>query len=202
MFITLYIQKGCPYSHSAYIALEEKRIHFKIINLVEEKYKKMKNIFADNNITLPILKERDTIIYNNEVVMLYIDERYPSPSLLPHYPVERARTRLAMKRIDKEWFSLMNFILSTKNIQKMKEAKIALINSLKAIEPIFAENEFFMSDTMTLADCSLAALLYLFPQKGIFLDEEVLMGHISKYARRIFSRESFKRTLPTILKNT
>ena len=126
--------------------------------------------------------------------MLYIDERYPAPSLLTNYPVERARTRLAMRRIDREWYSLLKFILWGKDRNKVSEAKKALVDSFRAIEPIFSENEFFMSDSMTLADCSLTALLYtLFSQDII---TEGSLGEVSKYANRIFSRESFQRTLP------
>ena len=125
--------------------------------------------------------------------MLYIDERYPNPSLLPNYPVEKARTRLAMTRIEREWYSIVNFILLSKNLVKIRAAKKALIESFKAIEPIFSENEFFMSDTMTLADCLLAALLHALPKIGIELDGS--LGEISCYAKRIFLRKSFQRTL-------
>ena len=193
MYITLYVKKNCPYSHSACIALEEKRINFNIIELNETKDRDI--ILALNaDATLPILKEREHIIYDSETVMLYIDERYPAPSLLTNYPVERARTRLAMRRIDREWYSLLKFILWGKDRNKVSEAKKALVDSFRAIEPIFSENEFFMSDSMTLADCSLTALLYtLFSQDII---TEGSLGEVSKYANRIFSRESFQRTLP------
>ncbi|WP_116963119.1 glutathione S-transferase N-terminal domain-containing protein [Fastidiosibacter lacustris] len=197
MYITLYVKKDCPYSHSACIALEEKRMNFKVVELDEKKDKEQ--IFTLNpEGILPILKERDYVIYDPEVVMLYIDERYPAPSLLPNYPVERARTRLAMKRIDREWYLLLNFILAAIDKAKVEEAKAALVDSFRAIEPIFSENEFFMSDTMTLADCSLAALLHALPKQGIALDES--LGEISKYAERIFARESFQRTLPKQMK--
>ena len=197
MYITLFIKKDCPYSHSARIALEEKRMNFKVVELDETADKEM--ILALNpEGTLPILKERDYVIYDPEVVMLYIDERYPAPSLLPNYPVERARTRLAMTRIDREWYSLLNFILYGVDEKKVEEAKVALVDSFRAIEPIFSENEFFMSDSMTLADCSLAALLHALPNQGIPLDES--LGDITKYAERIFARESFQRTLPKQIK--
>ncbi|MBK2124511.1 glutathione S-transferase N-terminal domain-containing protein [Fangia hongkongensis] len=193
MYITLYIKKNCPYSHAARIALEEKRMAFQVIELDEKKDNEMILSLNPDGI-LPILKERDHVIYDPEVVMLYIDERYPAPSLLPNYPVERARTRLAMVRIEREWYSILHFIMTSKDKKKVDEAKSALIDSFKAIEPIFSENEFFMSDTMTLADCSLAALLHILPSIGITLDKS--LGEINNYAERIFARESFQRTMP------
>ena len=193
MYITLYIKKDCPYSHSARIALEEKRMHFSVVELDEEKDKEM-ILGLNPDGMLPILKERDYIVYEPEVVLLYMDERYPAPSLLPNYPVERARTRLSMTRIDREWYSILNFIKESTNKEKIKEAKKALVDSFKAIEPIFSENEFFMSDNITLADCGLAALLHALPTVGVEVDDS--LGEISKYAQRLFARESFQRTLP------
>ena len=78
-------------------------------------------------------------------------------------------------------------------MNKIQEAKKGLIDSFKAIHPIFAENKFFMSDTMTLADCSLGALLHALPSIGITIDDS--LGAINSYAKRIFLREAFQRTL-------
>ena len=196
MYITLYVKQDCLYSHSAEIALEEKHMCFTTVTLDEIK-DQARILELNPDGLLPVLKERDHIIYDPEVVLLYIDERYPTPSLLPNYPVEKARTRLAMTRVEREWYSIVNFILSSKDIVKIKAAKKALIESFKAIGPIFAENEFFMSDAMTLADCSLAALLHVLPKIGIALDTS--LGEISHYAERIFLRESFQRTLKKTL---
>lgn len=198
MYVTLYTRKNCPYSHSVHIALEEKRMQFRVIELdINKDKKKIFSLHPEG--LLPILKERDNLIHDPEVIMLYIDERYPFPSLLPNYPVERARTRLAMIRIDRECYSILNYIMSGMEEDKIKEAKIALIDTFKAIEPIFSENEFFMSDTMTLADCSLASLLYIIPDYGIPLDRK--LGAISRYAQFIFTRHSFQRTLPIRMQN-
>lgn len=193
MHVTLFIKKNCPYSHSVRIALEEKKTVFRVIELDELMNEEM-ILRLNPEGKLPILKERDYVIYNQEVLMLYIDERYPAPSLLPNYPVERARTSLAMTRIDREWYSLLHFILWSHDQKKVEAAKIALIDSFISVEPIFSENEFFMSDSMSLADCSLAALLYALTQNGVKLNDS--LGSITKYAERIFSRDSFQRTLP------
>lgn len=192
MHIKLYVKHDCIYSHSARIALEEKHMNFEVVSLNQSRdLKRILELSPDG--LFPILQERDHIIYDPEVVLLYIDERYPTPSLLPNYPVEKARTRLAMTRVEREWYSVINFIMSSQDQNKIKEAKKGLMDSFKAIHPIFAENEFFMSNTMTLADCSLGALLHALPGIGIKLDDS--LGEINSYAKRIFLREAFQRTL-------
>ena len=188
MHIKLYTKRNCLYCASAKIALIEKQVKFDVIELNPLMDKSL-ILQLNPDETFPILKERDNIIYDPEVVMLYIDERYPVPSLLPNYSVDRARSRLAMTRIDREWYSIINFIMQSTDTEKIEKAKLALIKSFKAIGPIFSENDFFMSDVMTLADCLLASLLYILPKYEIKLDES--LGEISNYATRIFSRKSF-----------
>jgi RNA polymerase-associated protein len=187
------VKKNCPYSHAARIALEEKKVLFRAIEMDGEKdYDEIVSLNPDG--ILPILKERHHIIYDPEVVMLYIDERYPAPPLLPNYPVDRARIRLAMTRIEREWYSILRLVMTSQDEKEIAVSKIALIDSLKSIEHIFSANEFFMSDTMTLADCSLGALLYSLPLVGINLDS--FLREMNNYAQRIFSRDSFQITLP------
>ncbi|WP_181955782.1 glutathione S-transferase N-terminal domain-containing protein, partial [Raoultella terrigena] len=43
---------------------------------------------------VPILVERDLILYESNIINEYIDERFPHPQLMPGDPVDRARVRL------------------------------------------------------------------------------------------------------------
>jgi RNA polymerase-associated protein len=40
---------------------------------------------------VPILVERDLILYESNIINEYIDERFPHPQLMPGDPVDRAR---------------------------------------------------------------------------------------------------------------
>src|SRR3546814_16520167 len=54
---------------------------------------------------VPILVERDLILYESNIINEYIDERFPHPQLMPADPVMRARTRLFLYNFDKELFA-------------------------------------------------------------------------------------------------
>ena len=54
-----------------------------------------------NNV--PTLVDRELVLYEPNVMMEYLDERFPHPPLLPVYPVSRAQSRLMMHRIQKDW---------------------------------------------------------------------------------------------------
>jgi stringent starvation protein A len=187
MFITLYVTKDCPYCEQVKWLLLEKNIAYKEVELSMKKDQEFISQHSPNS-TLPILKERDVYFYDSRIIMFYLDERYPSPSLMPQYPVLRAKTRLALMRIDRDWYSILG-MLNQKNEQAIK-ARNALIDSFTAISPIFAETEFFMSEELTIADGALSVLLKHLDIHGIKLDH---CAEISKYAQRMFSRESFKQ---------
>ena len=53
---------------------------------------------------VPILVERDLILYESNIINEYIDERFPHPQLMPGDPVTRARVRLFLLNFEKELF--------------------------------------------------------------------------------------------------
>jgi RNA polymerase-associated protein len=53
---------------------------------------------------VPILVERDLILYESNIINEYIDERFPHPQLMPGDPVDRARVRLFLLNFEKELF--------------------------------------------------------------------------------------------------
>ena len=52
------------------------------------------------NGVVPTLDDDGKIITESSVIMHYLEDRYPTPSLLPESPADRATMRLWMKRVD------------------------------------------------------------------------------------------------------
>jgi len=52
------------------------------------------------NGVVPTLIHEDMVFIESSVIMQYLDEIFPTPSLQPSDPVERARMRMWMKRVD------------------------------------------------------------------------------------------------------
>ena len=95
-----------PECHRARIVLAEKDITVEIHdvdtnNLPED--------LLDLNpyATVPTMVDRDLVLYNARVLIEYLDERFPHPPLMPVDPVSRAKSRLALFRIESDWFSLL-----------------------------------------------------------------------------------------------
>jgi len=178
-------------SHQVRIVLAEKGVNVEIKqvdpdNLPEEL------IEVNPYNSVPTLVDRDLVLYNADIVMEYLDERFPHPPLMPVYPVARAKSRLMMHRIEADWYSLVENI--TLGGSKSEASRKQLSEELTAIAPIFAEMPYFMSEDFSLVDCCLAPLLWRLPELGI-----ELIGNGSKelrlYMQRVFERESFQASL-------
>lgn len=189
--MTLYSGHDCPYSHRTRMALAEKNITTEIVyvdkdNLPEDV------IDLNPYRTVPVLADRDLVLYNDIIIMEYLDERYPHPPLMPVDPVSRARTRMMLYRIDRDWFSLLDDICDGGE-EKAGKARSIIRDGLTVLAPIFAKKPFFMSDEITLSDCCLATLLWRLPALNIELPPQA--KPVQKYAERLFARESFQSSI-------
>lgn len=194
--MTLFSGRNDIYSHQVRMALCEKSITADIIDVnPDTKSEDLLELNPYN--TLPTLVDRDLVLYQSEIVMEYIDERYPHPPLLPVYPVARAKSRLLIFRMKHDWFSLYDIIRSSDKASA-EQARKELCDSLTAVAGIFESKPFFMSDEISLVDCYLAPLLWRLPDLEITLPEYA--DAIYEYADRLFAREEFQKSLTDIEK--
>jgi RNA polymerase-associated protein len=124
--------------------------------------------------------------------MEYLDERFPHPALHQLDPVARANARMLIKRIDQDWYSLLDEILSGGEKKAAKPRKM-LKESLMAAAPVFEATPYFMSEEYSLIDCVMAPFLWRLPIAGI--DIASLGKGITAYANRLFTRRAFQESL-------
>ncbi|MCF6236088.1 MAG: glutathione S-transferase N-terminal domain-containing protein [Gammaproteobacteria bacterium] len=189
--MTLYSGANCPLSHRTRIVLSEKNVTAEII-MVEKNNLPEDLIDLNPYNTLPTLVDRDLALFNSKIIMEYLDERYPHPPLMPVEPVLRARTRLMLYRIDRDWYSQLPDILG-KDDKKAAKARKVIRDGLTVIAPIFEQKDYFISDEFSLLDCSVAPLLWRLPYYNIQLTAAA--KPVLKYAERLFERESFQISL-------
>jgi RNA polymerase-associated protein len=181
------------YSHRVRIVLAEKAVTVDIIDV--DSFNKPSELADVNPYNeLPALVDRDLVLYEPNVMMEYLDERFPHPPLLPVYPVARAESRLYMYRIQRDWAALADFILTSKDQAAIEKAQKELRESLINVAPIFQEKPYFMSDDFTIVDCCLAPILWRLPILGVEISKEQAQP-LFDYMDLIFDRESFKESL-------
>ena len=189
--MTLYSGALDIYSHQVRIVLAEKGVSVDVLN-VDENHPCEDLIDLNPYNTLPTLVDRDLVLYNAQVIMEYLDERFPHPPLLPVYPVARAKNRLMIYRILRDWYSLLPKIMGSDEKQ-INVARKELLDSLLTLGPVFEEMPYFLSEEFTLVDCCIAPLMWRFPLYGIELPKTA--KSLCQYAERVFSREAFQASL-------
>lgn len=191
--MTLYSGSTDPYSHRVRIVLAEKGVTFDLFEIdVEAQADALVEINPYN--TVPTLVDRDLALYESEIIMEYLDERFPHPPLMPVYPVARAKSRLMLHRVNRDWYSLMNKILAKNALpHEQDEARKALFESIMSVAPVFREMPFFASEEFSLVDCAIAPMLWRLKSLGILLPAEG--KPIQDYAKRLFDREAFQVSL-------
>lgn len=140
---------------------------------------------------LPVMVDRDLSLHGVDVIFGYLDERYPHPPLLPADPVGRARSRLAARRIELDWYALLPDDSDSKTEVKRKGRELA--TALAASDDVFSAMPCFLSDSYSLLDTMVAPLLWRLAHYGIVLPDSA--RGVEDYARRMFARPGFRASL-------
>lgn len=181
------------YCHRVRIVLAEKGVTVDVINVEPDNHP---DELAENNPynSVPTLLDRDLALYEPNIMMEYLDERFPHPPLLPVYPVARANTRLLMHRVQRDWCGLVDAISNPKTpAAAAAKARKELRESLIGVAPVFAEMPYFMSEEFSLVDCCIAPILWRLPVLGVELPKQA--KPLLDYMDRIFQREGFLGSL-------
>lgn len=190
--MTLFSKPTDLWSHRTRLVLAEKSINIDIVDVDEGNLPEdLLDLNPYNSV--PTLVDRDLVLYDSRVIIEYLDERFPHPPLMPVDPVTRAQFRLALYRIEKDWYSLAEEVLEGGDRKPIARAVKALDESVLSSVDIFAAKRFFLSDEFSLVDCTIAPVLWRLPVLGIKLPAHA--RPILRYMDDVFSRPSFQASL-------
>ncbi|HET8610648.1 MAG TPA: glutathione S-transferase N-terminal domain-containing protein [Burkholderiales bacterium] len=185
--MTLYSGTSCPFSQRCRIVLYEKGMDFQIIDV--DLFNKPEDIAVMNPYNqVPVLVERDLILYESNIINEYIDDRFPHPQLMPADPVMRARARLFLFRFEQELFNHVGTL--ERNNQKVADkVRAAVRDNLTQIAPVFTKQKYMLGEEFSMLDVAIAPLLWRLDHYGIQLPKQA--APLMKYAERLFSRPAF-----------
>ncbi len=183
----LYSGTTDPFSQRCRFVLFEKGMDFQINDV--DLYNKPEDIAVMNPYNqVPILVERDLVLYESNIINEYIDERFPHPQLMPADPIMRARARLFLYRFEKELFSQIDNLDSASQ-QKSDKARQIIRDNLVQIAPVFTKQKFMLGDEFSMLDVAIAPLLWRLEHYQITMPKQAVP--LLKYAERMFTRQGF-----------
>lgn len=163
--MTLYSGTTCPFSHRCRIVLFEKGMDFQVIDVdLTNKPEDLAVINPYNRV--PVLVERELVLYEANIINEYIDERFPHPQLMPADPVMRARARLFLHNFEDQLFDHIGDIESG-NAKVAEKARTTVRDNLTQIAPIFNKQEYMLGDEFSMLDVAIAPLLWRLEHYGI-----------------------------------
>jgi len=189
--MTLYAGQKDLQGHSVRLVLKEKEISVEIQYVDDENKPEDLNTLNPYGKLLTLI-DRDLVLYDSQIMMEYLDERYPHPPLMPVDPVARAANRQLRYRIARDLFTLAADIENGSEITIEKSKKL-LKDNLLVLVPIFDQFKYFMSDEFSLVDLCMATILWRIDHWQIRLGGAA--KPLLKYGELIFERESFQGSL-------
>lgn len=191
--MVLYSGTTDPFSHRCRFVLFEKGMDFEIRDV------DMFNIPAEVRAmapygTVPVLNERDLILYEANVIDEYIDERFPDPQLMPPDPITRARTRMFIYGFERELYQPVRVLENHAASEEAREAARKSISAqLQQFSGHLAKNKYFLGEDFSMLDICIAPLLWRLDYYKIELPKTAKAIQI--YAERVFSRPAFMESM-------
>ncbi|MEY2854134.1 MAG: hypothetical protein RL030_1266 [Pseudomonadota bacterium] len=191
--MTLFSAPDEPASHRTRIVLAEKDVEIDIVSVTPGRFPEdLLDLNPDHS--LPTLVDRDLVLYDSRVIIEYLDERFPHPPLMPVDPVSRAQFRLALHRVERDWYGIANQLAKEgpdgRNAPKLRSD---LRDLIVQTADFVRTKPYFMSDELSLVDVSIAPVLWRLPAWQIELPKEA--QPLMRYANQLFSRPAFRLSL-------
>ena len=190
--MTLLSGPFCVLSHTCRIVLLEKDVECSVdyVSTSDDP-----SIIGEHNPygETPTLLDRDLALYDTSVILEYLDERFPHPPLMPVDPITRAKTRLMIARLTRDWLRPICALGDKLPLQPSAKLKKDIHDGLVSMSPIFRDQPYLLGGDYTLVDAYLAPLVWRLPSLGIELPKQAEI--VMSYGERLFQRPAFIESL-------
>lgn len=165
--------------------------------LLHEKGQEFRSIFVDtpsgaalsqslfNSVRAHALTDHDVRLTDIDLILEYIDERYPHPTMMPPEPAKRVLARMMIRKVFTEFYPLLDKFQES----DCKASADRLCTELNNLTPIFCAQPYLVQEYFNLLDVAFVPLLrHLSPHV-------TLSPGINQYLARMTSREAFRKTV-------
>src|SRR5581483_791084 len=190
--LTLYTHAEDWACHWVRFVIAEKDIDGLRIELVKPGVASEDLLVLNPSQGVPTLADREVVLTEAQIMIEYLDERYPHPPLMPVEPAARARLRSALVRMRQDLFPVVQQIRSGPATVAQKARK-TLAEALPAIAALITPRGHFLTGDFNMADCAWATLLWRLPSLGVKPGPELKL--LQKYADKLFARPACHQSL-------
>jgi glutathione S-transferase len=140
---TLYTAERCPYAARARIVLAEKRLDYDAVEIDLDDRPAW--LYEKNPLgRVPVYEEEGGLVLpESEVIMEYLEERFPDPALWPADAAERALGRLRLRRFDRlgdEYYALR------RGAESRLDERLAELDATLEAQPFLTGHDYGLAD--------------------------------------------------------
>jgi glutathione S-transferase len=199
--IKLYDFKSSPNCQRVKIVLAEKNLPYDIVPIDLRKQEQKTPAYLKLNPygKVPVLTDDGTVLYESCIINEYLDEKYPTPRLMPTDPAARAKARIlidfGLTQMDAAYTKLRMEITkdeTERNPETISAAKEDVKKRLQRLEQELGDKDYLMGD-FSLADADLLPRFTRLEGFGVLPDAS--LPRLGKYLQRMKERPSVKAVL-------
>ncbi len=195
----LYSTKNSTFSRRVRIALHEKEVDLEEIDTPKDARSTPEYRALNPYGRIPTLVDGDLVVYESTAILGYLEERVPTPALLPDDPGERARALMHVKLCDLEFSSHAIRIQWPKRVQVAstldEAASLAATRSIEShyghLERELTGKSYLVAERFTMADLVYVPFLHFHELLGLSLPPAV-----ASWWAKLSERPSVLATVP------
>ena len=196
--IKLYDFKSSPNCQRVKVVLAEKNLPYEIVpvDLTKKEQKAPEYLKMNPYGKVPVLADDSTVLYESLIINEYLEEKYPSPALMPKDPSKKAKARIltdyGMAHFDSPYQKLRMELMKDAKEQSqpiIEGAKAELKKLLQRFEDELGDQQFLLGD-FSLVDANLIPRFSRLEGFGVLPDPA--LPRLAKYIERMKARPSVK----------
>lgn len=185
--ITLYVASGSYEADIIRCVVALKDVDCHIIEVTDPARQMARLRQLTGVTTLPALVDREVILTRFDIIIEYLEDRYPAPSLMPMTPSARANCRMSLHRMETELYPAIQ------RIGEGDRSEVGVItDTLSALGHLLSGGKFFCSDSLFIGDVTLGVLLYRAMAVGLNLRSN---RSLCSYYSRLLENPALSNTL-------
>jgi glutathione S-transferase len=199
--ITLYDFKSSPNCQRVKVVLAEKNLPYQTVpvDLRAQAQKTPDFLKLNPNGKVPVVTDGDTVLYESCIINEYLDEKYPTPPLMPPDPAKKAKARIltdyGLTHLEGQYQKLRMETMKDekeRNNDVIAAAQIELRRLLQRLENEIDDQSYLVGD-FSLADAALIPRFIRLEGFGVLPDQS--LPRLAKYMERMKQRSSIKTIL-------
>ena len=196
--IKLYDFKSSPNCQRVKVVLAEKNLPYEIVpvDLTKKEQKAPEYLKMNPYGKVPVLADDNTVLYESLIINEYLEEKYPSPALMPKDPSKKAKARIltdyGMAHFDSPYQKLRMELMKDAKEQSqpiIEGAKAELKKLLQRFEDELGDQQYLLGD-FSLVDANLIPRFSRLEGFGVLPDPA--LPRLAKYIERMKARPSVK----------